>query len=119
LFRDGERSYGGPVIRERGQASVELVALLPALVLLALAGWQAVLIGWSVLEAEHAARVAARAAMIGGSPGAAARSALPGALARGSAVSVSGGRLRVRLKVPSVIPGLSPYVTSSAPVVRQ
>lgn len=98
---------------------MELVALLPALVLLAIAGWQAVLIGWSMLEAEHAARIAARAAMIGGSPAAAARSALPGSLARRSAVSRSGGRLLVRLQVPSVIPGLAPHVTASAPVVRQ
>jgi hypothetical protein len=98
---------------------VELVALVPALVLLALAGWQAVLIGWSVLEAQHAARVAARAAMVGASPAAAARSALPGSLARGSVVSTGAGRLQVRLRVPSVIPGLAPHVTASAQVVRQ
>lgn len=107
------------MIRERGQASVELAALLPALALLVVAGWQAVLIGWSVLEAQHAARVAARAAMIGGSPAAAARSALPGALARRSAVSRTRGLMHVRITVPSVIPGLSPHVTASAPVVRQ
>ena len=107
------------MIRERGQASVELVALLPALALLTLAGWQAVLVGWSMLEAQHAARIAARAAMIGAAPAAAARSALPGSLAGGSVVSQSGGRLTVRLRVPSVIPGLAPHVTASAAVVRQ
>jgi len=98
---------------------VELVALLPAMALLALAGWQAVLIGWSVLEAQHAARVAARAVLVDRSPAAAARSALPGPLAHGVTVSRSDGRLQVRLAVPSVIPGLAPHVTASAEVVRQ
>ena len=99
---------------------MELVALLPALVLLALAGWQSVLIGWSMLEARARGpdrrprgddrRLAGRRCPL----------CAAGPLARGSAGHHQpGGRLLVRLAVPSVIPGLAPHVTASAPVVRQ
>ena len=79
LFRDGPRAYVGRVERgthrERGQASVETVALVPALVVLTLALWQAVMAGWALVSAESAARAAARAVLAGAPPRPAARHA--------------------------------------------
>ena len=84
---------------QRGQASVELLGVLPAVLLSALAAWQIVLAG-------HAARVAARAEVVGRDPGAAARGALPAHLRRGLIVKTRGdGRIDVRVRVPIVLEG--------------
>ena len=85
LFCDGGRAYVGRVARaahrERAQASVETVALLPVLLILTVAVWQAVMAGWALVSAESAARAAARAALAGSPPRPAALAALPGACA--------------------------------------
>src|SRR6476659_10591256 len=65
--------------RSRGQASIETALLLPALLVLTLACWQALLVGWTAISAEHA-RVAARARLVGAPLQPAAASALPGAM---------------------------------------
>src|SRR3954453_10827817 len=62
---------------ERGQASVELVALLPLLVVLGFALWQAVVAGGALWLAGSAARAAARAEALGDDPAPAARGVLP------------------------------------------
>ena len=51
--------------RSRGQASIETALLLPALLALTLACWQALLVGWTAIAAEHAARAAAHARLVG------------------------------------------------------
>jgi hypothetical protein len=90
--------------RERGQATVELVALLPLLALLGMALWQAVVAGQALWLAGSAARGAARAAAVGADPLAAARRALPAALERGLRVEASDpGEVRVAVAVPAVI----------------
>jgi hypothetical protein len=87
-----------------GQASVELVALLPVLAVVAGAAWQAVVAGQAVWVSGGAARAAARASAVGSDPGAAARRALPPALRGGVRVGrASGGSVSVALAVPSVI----------------
>jgi pilus assembly protein CpaE len=89
---------------ERGQASVELLGVLPAVLLAALASWQIVLAGHTAWLAGNAARVAARAAVVGRDPGAAARSALPAHLRRGLIVRTRGdGQVDVRVRVPIVV----------------
>jgi hypothetical protein len=97
-----------------GQASVEFVAVLPALaVCLVLAG-QALAAGWALWSAGVAARAGARAAHIGGNAEAAARRALPGPL-RGDAVIRSDGGVRVRVRVPALVPGVElPSVAASS-----
>ena len=93
-------------VGERGQATVETVALLPLLVLLVAFVWQAAVAGQAVWLAGSAARAAARAAALGRDPLPAARSVLPGRLDPGARVGrVGGGGVRVRLAVPSVIGG--------------
>jgi hypothetical protein len=87
---------------EDGQATVELVAVLPVLGLVALLAWQAVLAGQTWWLASAAAREGARASALGGDAAVAARRVLPGAqLSRDGADGV-----RVRAEVPPVVAGL-------------
>jgi pilus assembly protein CpaE len=87
---------------EDGQATVELVAVLPVLGLVALLAWQAVVAGQTWWLAGVAAREGARAAALGGDGAAAARRVLPGA----QLVRSGGGGVRVRAAVPPVFAGL-------------
>ena len=109
LARDRSR------LSERGQATVEFVALLPILALIALAVAQAAVAGWTAWSAAGAARVAARAQALGQDPAVAARRVLPAMLGHRARVSVAGAdsagtavirATTVRLRVPSVVPGL-------------
>jgi pilus assembly protein CpaE len=92
---------------ERGQASVELLGVLPAALLLALVGWQLVLAGHALWLAGNAARVGARAKAVGFDPAAAARSSLPSYLRRELRVTERGDEVRVGVHPPWVI-GRSP-----------
>jgi hypothetical protein len=90
--------------RERGQASVELLATLPAVLLVAALVWELALAGHSAWLCANAARAGARAAVVGRSAGAAARSALPASLRHGLTVEQrDGGAVRVRLRVPLLL----------------
>lgn len=90
---------------ERGQASVELVALLPLVFAVGLAAAQLLAVGYSSVLAGNAAEAGALALAGGGDPIAAARRALPGwSRAR---VLVSGGEVRVELRPPSLLRALS------------
>jgi hypothetical protein len=89
---------------ERGQATVELVALLPLLMLVALAAWQGIVAGQAIWLSGSAARAAARAEAIGAEPGPAARRTLPPRLEDGLRVRVrDGGGVTVTLAIPSVL----------------
>jgi hypothetical protein len=89
-----------------GQASVELVALLPVLAVLAGALWQGVVAGQAVWLAGTAARSAARAAALGQDAHDAGRAALPGYLRDGVRVRTTGdGGVRVAVAVPLVTGG--------------
>jgi hypothetical protein len=91
---------------ERGQASIELLGVLPAVLLATLAAWQFALAGHAAWLAGNAARVAAREQAVGGDPGRAARDALPAHLRRGLTVKGGGdGRIDVRVRVPLVVQG--------------
>lgn len=102
----------------RGQATVETMILLPVVVLLAIAAWQGVLIGWTAVEAQDAARQAARAALGGERAVDAARGAVPGSMRDGLEVNTSGGEITVRVHVPSILPGVSPVVSARAAVAE-
>jgi hypothetical protein len=91
---------------EAGQATVELVALLPLLVVVLAGAWQAVLAGQAAWAAGAAARAAARAHAVGTDPTRAARTHLPGSLERGLQVTAgSDGDVEVRVRIPP-LPGL-------------
>jgi hypothetical protein len=86
---------------EVGQASVELVAVVPFVLLCAAVAWQLALVGQTVWLCANAARVAARAEAVGGDGEAAARSALPKPYRDGLEVSRrAGGAMRVRVHIP-------------------
>jgi TadE-like protein len=90
---------------ERGQASAELVAVIPALLLAVLVAAQLGLVGWAMWSAGSAARAGARAAHVGGDTEAAARSALPSPLRRGARVTEE-DEVGVRVRVPALLPGV-------------
>src|SRR5919197_3272401 len=106
-------------MEERGQASIETVTLLPLLVLLTACAWQGILIGWTALEAQSAARAGARALQGGEEARPAARASLPASMREGLGLEESGDRLTVRVPVPSVVPGLRLRLTASAAVVER
>jgi pilus assembly protein CpaE len=89
---------------ERGQATVELVAVLPFVILAAVVAWQVALAGHALWLAAGAARAAARADTVGESPERAARSALPRSMERGLSVRrLREGGVRVEVKVPLLL----------------
>jgi hypothetical protein len=94
-------------LRTDGQASVELLAGLPALALAGFVALQLLVTGYSLTLADGAAEAGALAEAAGNDPERAAREALP-AWARGRAtVSSKGGRVVVDLRPPAPLPALA------------
>jgi hypothetical protein len=103
-MRRSPRLHRSLLCREDGQATVELVALLPLVGVLATLLWQALLAGATVWLSGGAARAAARAVAVGGDPVAAARAALPARLERGLLVRrARDGAVAVVLRVPAAL----------------
>jgi hypothetical protein len=86
---------------ERGQASVELLGSLPALLLVGAVVLQLLAVGYSATLAGSAAEAGALAAAGGGDAVEAARAAVPGWSRRALTVSSEGGRVSVRMRPPS------------------
>jgi hypothetical protein len=99
---------------ERGQATVELVAALPALLLASLVALQLLVAGYALTLADGAAEAGALALASGGSAAEAAREALPGWAEDDVSVAVEGGRVSVRLRPPSPIEAFSERLTVSS-----
>jgi hypothetical protein len=99
---------------ERGQATVELVAALPALLLAALVALQLLAAGYAMTLADGAAEAGALALASGGSARGAARAALPGWAEDDVAVEVEGGRVSVRLRPPSPFEAVSERLAISS-----
>jgi hypothetical protein len=93
--------------RDEGQATVELLAGIPALVLAGLVALQLLATGYSLTLADGAAEAGAMALAAGRPAEPAVREALPG-WARGRIrVDVDGGRLTVRLDPPSPLAAIA------------
>ena len=87
-----------------GQASVELVAVVPLVLLLGALVWQLALVGHTAWMCAHAARAAARAEAVGRDGRVAARSALPEGLERGLRVERRpGGSVSVEVGIPLLL----------------
>ena len=93
--------------RERGQASVELLGALPALLALGLALLQLLAVGYSAVLAGTAAEGGALALAGGADPEAGARESLPGWSRSRARVAVSDGTVRGRLRPPSPLRALA------------
>lgn len=90
-------------VGERGQASVELLGLLPAVLILALVGLQLLAVGYASVLAGSAAEAGALALAADADAVAGAREALPGWSRAHAQVSVSGDRVVVRLRPPTLL----------------
>ena len=104
------------IVKSDGQATVEMVALLPLVFVIGALVWQFVLAGNAVWATHAAARAAARAQAVGGDPEMAARGRLSGR--KKSAVKVLVGddrRVTVRARIPVVagLPSLGDFRASS------
>jgi hypothetical protein len=86
---------------ERGQALVEMLGALPAVLLLGLVVMQALAVGYSSVLAGTAAEAGALALAGGRDARAGAREALPGWSRARARVQVAGGRVRVTLRPPA------------------
>ena len=105
---------------QRGQAAVELLGALPVLLGLGLAIAQLLAVGYSAVLAANAAEAGALALAARADPEASVRRALPGWGRARASVGVSGGRVTVRLRPPSLMSALADEleVASTASVAR-
>jgi hypothetical protein len=110
-----------PVARgESGQASVELLGALPALLLVGAVLLQALAVGYSAVLAGNAAEAGALALAGGGDVVTASRRAVPGWSRAGMRVSAADGRVRVRMRPPAPMASLARRleIDASAAVAR-
>lgn len=103
-----------------GQALVEVVGALPALLALGLVIAQLLAVGYAAVLAGNAAEAGALALAGGGDARERARAALPGWSRGRSEIALAPDRVRVRLTPPSLIPsaGRVLRVTGRAEVTR-
>jgi hypothetical protein len=99
---------------ESGQAQLELIAGIPALLLAALIALQLLGVGYAQSLADGAAEAGALAAADGRDPEEAARTGLPGWATRAVTVEVNGGEVEVGVEPPALLPGLSGRLGVSA-----
>ena len=100
-----------------GQASVEVVAFLPLVLLIALAAFTTVAAFAAEEQAGEAAGAAALALLQGGvDPRTAAKDALPKAARERSTITVAGSRVHVRVRPRIVlpVPGLADRLAGEA-----
>jgi hypothetical protein len=107
-------------VDDRGQASVEMLAAVPGLVLAAVLCLQLLATGYALTLADGAAEAGAIALVSGLPPEPAVEAALPDWSADRVEVEVEGGRLTVRVRPPSPLAavGRALEVSSSAWVRR-
>jgi Flp pilus assembly protein TadG len=101
-------------MRERGQAAVEIVAMLPLLFVVVLAVCQVLVAGLAREAAHHAAQAGAMAILQGGDPATEARAAAPDWSRKRLSVAVSGRVVRVRVAPPSLVPGTGRLLEASS-----
>ena len=92
---------------ERGQASIEVLAGIPALLLAGLIAFQLLAAGYSLTLADGAAEAGALAVAAGEPARPAVRAALPGWTDGRVAIERRGGRVSVELRPPSLVRALS------------
>jgi hypothetical protein len=99
---------------ERGQASVEVVAMLPVLAIVAAAVLQLLAAGVAAELADHAAEAGAVAMVQQREPAQAARDALPGWSRDRLSVRVQGRTVRVRLRPAALTRSLADLLAADA-----
>jgi len=104
---------------ETGQASVELVAAIPALLLAALVALQLLVAGYALTLADGAAEAGALALAAGQPAKEAVRGALPGWAEASVEVTVRGGEVAVRLRPPSPLQAVADSLAVSSTAVAR
>jgi len=97
-----------------GQASLEVVALAPVLVVIALGLLQLLAAGAAAEFADHAAEAAGVAIIQGAPPDRAAREAVPAWARAGLRVSVLGPRIKISVRPPSPSRSLAGLLTATS-----
>jgi hypothetical protein len=90
--------------RQRGQATVELIAAIPLVVLAGAIALQLLLAGYALTLADGAAEAGALALAAGRPARAAVEESLPAWTADRTEITVRGGEVTVRLRPPSLLP---------------
>jgi hypothetical protein len=98
----------------RGQATVELLALVPLVLAVALAAAQLLAVGYAGVLAGSAAEAGALALAGGADARTGARAALPGWSRARARVAVTGGEVRVELRPPALLRALARELEVSA-----
>jgi len=99
---------------ERGQSSVELVAMLPLLLAAGAVTFEGLAAGAAHELAGHAAEAGAMALVEGAAPEPAVRAALPGWSVGRLRVRVAGGRVTVQVVPPLPVRPLARLLTATA-----
>jgi hypothetical protein len=114
----GRRLLGGasgrPLGGAAGQATIELIGVLPLCIAVALGAGQLLAAGAAHELAGTAAQAGAMAMLQGGDPARSARAALPGWSRSRLVVRVSGRTVRVRLRPVTLVPGLAGALAAEA-----
>jgi len=97
-----------------GQATVELVGIVPIVVAVALTAAQLLAAGVARELAGHAAQAGAMALLQGGAPGRAARDAVPGWARDRMTVEVHGRRVEVVLRPPAPVEAVADALAARA-----
>lgn len=100
--------------RERGQATVELLAAIPLLLLAGSVALQLLVVGYALTLADGAAEAGALALAAGRPAKSAARESLPGWAADSVEIEVRGGEVSVRLRPPSPLPAIAERLSVAA-----
>jgi hypothetical protein len=99
---------------QRGQASVELLGFLPAVLIAALVVTQLLSIGYAAVLAGNAAEAGALALAAGADPHAGVREALPGWSRTRARISVNDGRVEVSIRPPTLLRPLADELAITA-----
>jgi hypothetical protein len=102
------------VDRQAGQATVETIAALPALLLAGYVAFQLLAAGYALSLADGAAEAGALALASGRPAARATRDALPAWAAEQVEVAVRGGRVTVRLPPPALSAAIGERLTVTA-----
>jgi hypothetical protein len=92
---------------DRGQASLETLAAIPALLLAGLIGLQLLAVGYAASLADGAVEAGAAAVAAGEPARGAVEAALPGWADGRVQLVVSDGEVELELRPPGVVPGVS------------
>jgi len=111
LAREGEAVT---TTGQRGQATVEVLGAIPAVLLIGMVALQLLAVGYAAVLAGTAAEAGALAHVAGGDPRAGARESLPGWTRARARVTVARGTVRVRMRPPSPLAVVARKLTVSA-----